>query len=385
MLKTPPSTDPRPACLVTGTVNDYRMKPYRLLAREENVEVLAFNDSGPAVKGLIVHQASQRMCARLAGSGRYRAVICGLVGRVALPGSYLAARRAGVPFVLWATIWAHPRTPTHALSFLPTLWLYKHADAIATYGPHVSRHVIRRRENAIGVFEAPQAVDAAHFGRPVTADERAAARERAGVSGDGFLVLFTGRLEREKGLHVLLDAWRRADLGVDARLALAGDGPLRSEIDSAGRRVRLLGRLNRAELPAMYAASDVLVLPSIRTATFKEPWGLVCNEAMHQGTPIVATDCVGAAAGGLVRDGRNSLIAPAGDAAALAACLQTLAANPELRARLGQAALEDVAPYTPAAWAEGMSRALAHVGASIKGEIHGRELDEDVTAWPAVR
>jgi glycosyltransferase involved in cell wall biosynthesis len=359
-------SDSRPACLVTGTVNDYRVEPYRLLAREENVEVIAFGDPGPPVEGLIVHEASQRMCGRLAGSGLYRAVICGLVGRVALPGSYLGARRAGVPFVLWATIWAHPRTPTHALSLLPTLWLYKHADAIATYGPHVSRHVIRQRGSDNGVFEAPQPVDEAHFARTVTADERAAARERAGVSGEGFLALFIGRLEREKGLHVLLDAWRRADLGAAARLALAGEGPLRSRIESAGRGVRLLGRVDRSELPPLYAAADVLVLPSISTATFKEPWGLVCNEAMHQATPIIATDCVGAVAGGLVRDGRNGLVAPAGDAVALADRLRTLASNPELRARLGQAAHEDIAPYTAAAWAEGMSRALAHVGASVR-------------------
>jgi glycosyltransferase involved in cell wall biosynthesis len=359
------SADPRPACLVTGTLNDYRVEPYRFLAREENVEVIAFRDPGPEVEGLIVHHASQRRCAQLAGSGRYRAVICGLVGRIALPGSYLAARKARVPFVLWATIWGHPRTPTHAVSLLPTLWLYKHADAIATYGPHVSRHVIRRRGSDIGVFEAPQAVDGEHFGRPITPDERAAARERAGVSGEGFLVLFTGRLEREKGLHVLLDAWRRSDLGADARLALAGEGPLGSLIDSADERVRLLGRIDRPQLPLLYAAADVLVLPSVPTATFREPWGLVCNEAMHQGTPIIATDCVGAVAGGLVREGRNGLVAPAGDAVALAACLRKLAANPELRARLGQAAREDVAPYTAAAWAEGMSRALAHVGASV--------------------
>jgi glycosyltransferase involved in cell wall biosynthesis len=359
-------SDSRPACLVTGTVNDYRVEPYRLLACDENVEVIAFGDPGPPVDGLIVHEASQRVCGRLAGSGRYRAVICGLVGRVALPGSYLGARRAGVPFVLWATLWRHPHTPTHALSFLPTQWLYKHADAVATYGPHVSRHVIRRRGRSSGVFEAPQAVDAAHFARPVTADERAAARERAGVSGEGFLALFTGRLEREKGLHVLLDAWRRADLGADARLALAGEGPLRSLIDSAGRGVKLLGRVDRCELPPLYAAADVLVLPSIQTARTKETWGLVCNEAMHQGTPVIASDCVGAVAGGLVRDDRNGLVAPAGDAVALTACLRTLAANPGLRAQLGQAALEDVAPYTPAAWAEGMSRALAHVGASAR-------------------
>ncbi len=93
------------------------------------------------VPGLAVHRTTQAGAARLAGSGRYRAVICGLGGRVALPGTYAAARRRGIPFVLWATIWAHPRTPAHALSLPATRHLYRHADAVVTYGAHVSRYV----------------------------------------------------------------------------------------------------------------------------------------------------------------------------------------------------------------------------------------------------
>jgi glycosyltransferase involved in cell wall biosynthesis len=120
-------------------------------------------------------------------------------------------------------------------------------------------------------------------------------------------------------------------------------------------------------LPGLYAAADVLVLPSIRTATFTEPWGFVINEAMHQGTPVIATDAVGAVAGGLVRDGRNGLVVPERDPEALAARLSTLAAGPELRERLGTAARGDVAPYTPAAWAGGMARALRAAGAGRGG------------------
>lgn len=345
----------KPACLVTSTVTDYREEPFRLLAEREDVEVLAFADGGRDHTGLPVRHVTQMEAARLVGSGRYRAVICGLGGRLALPASYVAARRARVPFVLWASIWSHPRTPAHALSLLPTRWLYRRADAVATYGEHVSRYVIARRGNADGVVVAPQAVDGDHFGRAVSDAERAAARERAGATAHGFLALFVGRLEREKGVRVLLDAWRRAGLTGDAVLALAGDGPE----PVRGETVTRLGRVERADLPALYAAADVLVLPSIRTATFTEPWGLVCNEAMHQGTPILATDAVGAVAGKLVVDGRNGLVVPQGDAAALAARLQTLASAPELRERLGAAAREDVGPYTYSAWARGMSDALA--------------------------
>jgi glycosyltransferase involved in cell wall biosynthesis len=83
---------------------------------------------------------------------------------------------------------------------------------------------------------------------------------------------------------------------------------------------------------------------------------------MHQGTPVIATDAVGAVAGLLVRDGRNGMVVPAGDAEALGGRIRLLVRNPELRARLGDAAREDVAPYTPDAWAEGVSRALAATG-----------------------
>jgi glycosyltransferase involved in cell wall biosynthesis len=125
-----------------------------------------------------------------------------------------------------------------------------------------------------------------------------------------------------------------------------------------------LGKVDRDALPPLYAAADALVLPSIATATFREPWGLVCNEAMHQGTPVIASDAVGAAAGGLIRDGRSGFVVPAGNPDALAARLTALAAAPELRERLGAEARATVADYTPERWALGMSAALQAVGAS---------------------
>lgn len=357
----------RPACLITGTVSPYRREPFRLLAHAEGVEVIAFEEAGPPVEGLTVRRTSQTGAARLVASGRYRAVICGLGGRVALPASYLAARSRGLPFVLWATIWAHPRTLAHALSYLPTRHLYRAADAVVTYGDHVSRYVERHRGDRGRVFVAPQAVDVAHFGAAVGAADRAAARERAGAGEGDALVLYVGRLEREKGVHLLPAAWREAALGPRAVLALAGEGPLAGTVAGAVPHARLLGRVAERDLPALYCAADVLVLPSIRTATFTEPWGLVVNEAMLQGTPPVVSDAVGAAAGGLVRDGRNGLVFPAGDAAALGARLSLLVSDARMREALGARAREDALPLDPEAWAAGVRAALAAAGASAGG------------------
>jgi glycosyltransferase involved in cell wall biosynthesis len=86
---------------------------------------------------------------------------------------------------------------------------------------------------------------------------------------------------------------------------------------------------------------------------------LVVNEAMHQGRPVIATTTVGAAAGGLVRDGETGLIVPPGDPAALTDAVQRLLGDAALRERLGDAARSAVAAYTYEAMAAAFDRALA--------------------------
>jgi glycosyltransferase involved in cell wall biosynthesis len=300
---------------------------------------------------------SQARIGALAASGRFRAVVAGLSGRVALPAAWAGARAARVPFVLWATIWRHPRTPAHALSYLPLRHLYRHADAVVTYGTHVSAYV--RSQGARGpVIEAPQSVDDAFWAAPATPRREAP-----------FQAMFAGRLTGEKGVAVLLAAWRDAHLA-DAALLLAGGGPIRARV-AAAPGVRAVGAVSATELRNFYAGSDVVVVPSIPTRDFLEPWGLVVNEAFDQGVPVIATTAVGAAAGGLVQHERTGLVVPAGDAAALAAALRRLHGDRPLRERLGAAAREAVRDHSHAAWAAGMSRALAAAGA---GRDEGRLL-----------
>jgi glycosyltransferase involved in cell wall biosynthesis len=260
-----------------------------------------------------------------------------------------------VPFVLWTALWAQPRSAA-GLAGAPVLRrIYHGADAVATYGPHVSAYV--RARGARQVFVAPQAVDndfwSAPAGRPRPAE---------------YTVLFSGRLEREKGVAVLLEAWRLAGLDEHAALVLVGRGPERARA-AATRTTHVPGPQPPEEVRNFYGAADVVVLPSIPTRTFREPWGLVANEAMNQGLPVIATDAVGAAAGGLVRHERNGLVVPAGDPDALGRAIVRLRDEPELRAALGTAGREDVRAYTPAAWAEGIGAALAAAAATRRALI----------------
>ena len=356
-LRGSPALSERPVLFVTNHAPPFRVGAFAALHGRENVvfaliggELRHGGGEATDLPFPVIHPP-QRAIARLAASGRFRAVIAGLSGRVALPAAYAGARRAGVPFVLWATIWAHPRTPAHALSYLPLRRLYRTAEAIVTYGPHVSAYV--RAKGAHGpVFEAPQSVDNAFWSAAAEPLRRAP-----------FQTMFAGRLAREKGLRVLLRAWRTSGLSApSAALVLVGDGPFRARAVATGA-VLAEGPADPPTLRNFYAGSDVVVIPSIPTRDFREPWGLVVNEAFNRGVPVIATDAVGATAGGLVQHERTGLVVPAGDHDALAHAIERLHDDAPLRERLGAAGRAAVAAYSHDAWASGMARALAATGA----------------------
>ena len=99
----------------------------------------------------------------------------------------------------------------------------------------------------------------------------------------------------------------------DAELRLIGNGSLEEHIRqriNGHSRVTIVGHVPQDDLPAELERATCLVLPSVTTRETNEPWGLVVNEAMHAGLPVIATDAVGAAAGGLVRDGHNGYVVP---------------------------------------------------------------------------
>lgn len=371
----------KPVLFVTGHAPPYRVGAFQRLHEREGVELALFggrlmHGGAPSDDELpFPHRhVREHELYELAASGRYRAVVCPTGGRVAMGATWAGARRGRVRLILWASLWAHPRSVPHAFSFLALRRLYRSADAVVTYGPHVSAYV--RAHGARAVYVAPQSVDNAFWSSPdVLEPEDPDWPARADVK-----FLFAGRGVREKGLGVLGRAWSESDLRTPtAALVLVGagsnppwvpaGGAVRGTADGGAVEgepddVICLPPVSAEKLRDFYAAADVLVLPSIATRTFREPWGLVVNEAMNRGLPVIASDAVGAAAGGLVRDGRNGLVVPAGDSVALAAALRALTENSELRTRMGAAGREDVRAYTHDAWAEGFSGALSGLGLS---------------------
>jgi glycosyltransferase involved in cell wall biosynthesis len=183
----------------------------------------------------------------------------------------------------------------------------------------------------------------------------------ADLDPDAPIVLFVGRLVRDKGVDVLLRAWRR--LGrADVVLCLVGDGPLAQRAGKAGAEVVLAGRMERERLPIAYAAASTVVVPSIATRRFLEPWGLVCNEAMHQGTPVIASAAVGAVPGALVIHGATGLVVRAGDDRELADAIAQVLDDDPLRERLSRLAKAGVERFNYDAAADAFGKALAWAG-----------------------
>lgn len=150
----------------------------------------------------------------------------------------------------------------------------------------------------------------------------------------GGRLLCLGRLDERKGVDVAVDAL--ALLPGDVRLTVVGGGDAavadalraRAERAGVGARLDLRPAVDRADLPALFAAHDALLFP----VRWSEPFGLVPLEAMSYGRPVVSTAIGGQAE--YLREGDNALVVPTDDAPALAAAVRRLATDPDLRGRL---------------------------------------------------
>ena len=152
--------------------------------------------------------------------------------------------------------------------------------------------------------------------------QRSQVRAQLGIPEESYAILYCGRLSREKSPLCLIQAYERIKIPNKA-LIIVGDGVLMDSLKHyvAGNKidsVYFFGFQNRKEIPKYYAASDVLILPSEQ-----ETWGIVVNEAMCFGLPVIVSDHVGAGRD-LVQQGYNGFTFPRGDVEELARSIQRL-------------------------------------------------------------
>ncbi|MFZ0890309.1 MAG: glycosyltransferase family 4 protein [Candidatus Binataceae bacterium] len=216
------------------------------------------------------------------------------------------------------------------------------------------------------IFMTPYAVDNEFF--RIEAQRARQTRERLraqlGLAPNRPVILYASKFLRRKRAGDLLEAYIR--LSPHGRrepnpyLLFVGDGAERPKLEArvsalGWSSVKFVGFKNQTELPGYYDLCDVFVMPSER-----EPWGLVINEVMNAGKPVVATDEVGAAAD-LVIDGENGFVVPVGDLVALAERLRRLTTEPRLAAAMGDKSLKRIAGWNFEADRQGLLAALGAV------------------------
>jgi glycosyltransferase involved in cell wall biosynthesis len=221
------------------------------------------------------------------------------------------------------------------------------AAGIAAIGTWAERDYAARFPNT-RIFNIPYHCDLAPF----------VAEPRPPRDPGSVTFLFCGQMIARKGVDQLLAAF--ATLPENARLLLVGreaDLPqLLGLLPASVRgRVRYAGFQAPGALPPFFAQADVFVLPSRH-----DGWGVVVNQALGAGLPILASDQVGAAHD-LVREGENGFTFPAGDANALAAAMLRYATNPALAQTHGESSRRMHPDWTPARGAERWARALQAV------------------------
>ena len=196
------------------------------------------------------------------------------------------------------------------------------------------------------LYFSPHTVDNARFSSAATLLTRDMARQRLGVSPEAYIILFAGKVLTSKRPFDLVRAaaLMQASHPGTVQVLVAGDGPARNQLEAAALEaqvvLRVLGFRNQSEMPAVYRAADVLVLPS------EETWGLVANEALACGVPVVASNACGCARD-LLLDGRAGRVYPFSDIPALAQALSAVREAPpsagDINARANEYAPERAA------------------------------------------
>lgn len=217
------------------------------------------------------------------------------------------------------------------------------------------------------IFRVPYAIDNERFIKAsnLTCAEKAETRIRYGIARDRPVILYSAKFTPRKRPLDLLKAARKllAETRTPFSLVMAGSGELEPELrsfclDHAMDNVIFTGFVNQTELPKLYAAADLFVLPSE-----DEPWGLAINEAMCARLPIVLSQEVGCAVD-LVEDGINGSTFKSGDIDGLARALKRLIEDPALIKRQGQASFDRIVNWGFQECLEGIRQAVS--GLSFK-------------------
>ncbi|MDD5035770.1 MAG: glycosyltransferase family 4 protein [Methylococcaceae bacterium] len=274
----------------------------------------------------------------------------------------LAAKTCGMPVMMRGeTHLGLRRSPLRR--FLRRLLvgpIYRSCDRLLAIGTANREFYLAMGVPEDKIFLVPYSVDNERFMRASGLDEaqRTAVRHGLGIPDGKPVILYASKfMKRKHPDDLLYAAAQLRKQGFEFALLMVGAGEMEAELRSLAVELELNdvvfpGFINQSELPRVYAASDVFVLPSE-----DEPWGLIVNETMCAGLPIVVADEVGCVPD-LLRDGENGFHYRATDVDGLAKVLSRLLRDDRLRLEMGNASLRRISGWGYAECLKGIHAAV---------------------------
>ena len=286
-------------------------------------------------------------------------IVCGGYNYVASWNALRWAQLNGAHFFLWVESTAKDLRKNHRwVESLKERFLSA-CDGFVVPGKSSRDYLLSYGVPDERIFTAPNAVDTEFFSTCSEMVRKSAAESRKRLGLPARFFLFVGRLLVVKGVFDLLDAYEaltpklRREIG----LVFVGTGPAEAELRRRAVSITpgsivIAGFVQREQLPAFYALANVFVFP-----THSDPWGLVVNEAMACGLPVICSSAAGCGAD-LVKHGWTGRIVGAGDVDELASTMNELTRDAEQRSRMGQRGQKRILQYSPEAWAAAVARAI---------------------------
>jgi glycosyltransferase involved in cell wall biosynthesis len=294
-------------------------------------------------------------------NSKAEAVVCGGYNYLAFWQALFWARQRSATFLSWIESNARDRrSGDPVLEFLKRKFL-GNCDAVIVAGKSSYEYVRAYSIRAEKIYTAPNAVDIELFARGANEvrQKEGSRRDELGLPTRFFL--YVGRLVPEKGVFELLQAYGTLsqDLKQNLGLVFVGDGPARESLmQSAPPEVQFRGFAQREDLPNYYGLADAFVFP-----THSDPWGLVVNEAMACGLPIIASDRAGCVED-LVTDGWNGRVVSPQNVEQLAAAMGAMALDEKMRITMGENSRARISTFSPQACAAGIAAAIVSAGES---------------------
>src|ERR1700722_18565627 len=345
--------------ILTEIIAPYRIPLFNVLARNPEVDlhVIFLAETDPQLRQWQTHKDEIKFSYQVLSSwprriGRYNvllnrgvasslalaapdAILCGGYNYLASWQALFWARRHGLPFFLWSESNPQDARARHQpVEFLKKRFI-RSCTGFVVPGKSAFEYLRLPNVEENTIFVAPNAVDNDFFATRARAARQPRAHNRSALGWPGRYFLFVGRLVRDKGVVELLSAYAKLDDSIRQQIALVfvGDGQARERLELEAARVspgtiQFAGFAQREELAIYYALAEMLILP-----TYTDTWGLVVNEAMACGLPVILSRAAGCAAD-LLKENWNGLLIESMDISSLSAAMENLACQPEQRAEM---------------------------------------------------